>query len=277
MTWVSKFSASLLGMVRSAAEPFRGWRTEYESDRLDLDSALEQVELYLRRGQFQDVIRTVDRLEHDTENTEEIHTHWFGLRGFALDALGDAGAAIDSYEQALERDPANRIALINLATILACGTDEQYLDGARAVDLSRRALKSGGEQDWQSWQCLASALARTGEFPAAEVALARGRALVPPDLEWRVERLAGFVGRGEAFTLSREELATRHSDLAPPAAPRPGTAWLAFLAMALLAFVIDCLSALPPGGSWIPPLLSGILLAIVFGGWRVSRHRDSKV
>lgn len=187
----------------------RSPRAIHESDRLDLDAALQSVPLYLTRGDFQDVIRVVDRLEDTAGGPREVSPSWFVYRALAQDACGDIEAAIRSYGLALECDPEHTIALVNLATILACSPDDRYHDAARAVELAQRTCTILGESEWAPWQCLASALARRGDFALARSALETARRSAPRNMQWRVDRLAESIAQGKPFTLPREEFVSR--------------------------------------------------------------------
>lgn len=184
-------------------------RPIHESDRLDLDTALQSVPLYLTRGQFQDVIRVVDRLEDTAGSPREVAPSWFVYRALAQDACGDIEAAIRSYGFALECDPEHTIALVNLATILACSPEERYHDASRAVELAQRTCSILGENEWAPWQCLASALARRGDFAMAQSALEKARRSAPHEMQWRIDRLAESIAQETPFTLSREEFVSR--------------------------------------------------------------------
>jgi tetratricopeptide (TPR) repeat protein len=195
----------------------RSPRAIHESDRLDLEAALQSVPLYLTRGQFQDVIRVVNRLEDTAGSPRQVSPSWFIYRALAQDACGDIEAAIRSYGLALEGDPEHTTALVNLATILACSPDDRYHDAARAVELAERTCSINGESEWAPWQCLASALARRGDFALAHSALEKARKSAPRDMQWRVDRLAESIAQEKPFTLSREEFVSRLQGWIPSA------------------------------------------------------------
>ncbi len=88
--------------------------------------------------------------------------------------LGDAFAqkatfreAISHYEKALLIDPDSIFALNNLSWVLATAPDASVRDGARAVELARKANEHSGNANAIFVRTLAAAYAEAGHFPEA--------------------------------------------------------------------------------------------------------------
>jgi spermidine synthase len=123
--------------------------------------------------------------------------------GSALAAQGKTAEAIDNLSRAVRLDPDYVKALNSLAWILATGSDSRYRDGARAVELARRACELTGYKHPLLMDTLAAAYAEAGEFDRARetaqraISLARsaGRSQWAQDIETRLE----LYNRGLAF------------------------------------------------------------------------------
>jgi tetratricopeptide (TPR) repeat protein len=83
--------------------------------------------------------------------------------GNALAQLGRAREAVGQYEAALQLAPDYVQALNNLAWVLAAAPDASLRNGARAVELARRANELSGGQNPMILRTLAAAFAETGE------------------------------------------------------------------------------------------------------------------
>ena len=90
----------------------------------------------------------------------------------ALEKLGRHREAAARYREALAIDQTNPDALNSLAYLLAChpghtGSGDAEADASEAVALARRACTAADDGDPSFLDTLATALAATGDFPAA--------------------------------------------------------------------------------------------------------------
>lgn len=85
---------------------------------------------------------------------------------------GDLEGALGAFEDALAADPELRPALVNLASLLASAPREDLRDGARALDLARRAGLAGASEA-VVLDLEAMALAELGRFEEADLAATR--------------------------------------------------------------------------------------------------------
>ena len=75
--------------------------------------------------------------------------------------------AITEYQQALKVAPQNRLAMNNLAWLLATSSDASIRDGARAVALAREAVQLSTDEDPNFLRTLAAAYAESDRFSEA--------------------------------------------------------------------------------------------------------------
>jgi tetratricopeptide (TPR) repeat protein len=133
-----------------------------------------------------------------------------------LAQLGRAGEAVSQYEKALQLAPDYVQALNNLAWVLAAAPDVSLRNGARAVELARRANGLTGGQNPMMLGTLAVAYAGTGNY--AEAIATVQRAL----------QFAGGPGNGAVAGALRSQLALYQAGLpyrdatlaAPGSSPR---------------------------------------------------------
>jgi len=134
----------------------------------------------------------------------------------ALVRLGRAGEAVSQYEKSLRLEPDDVQALNNLAWVLAAAPDASLGDGARAVELARRADELSGGQNPMVLGTLAVAYAGAGKFGQAIATVQRA---LP---------LAGGPGDAALAEALRSQLALYQAGLpvrdaslaAPGSAPR---------------------------------------------------------
>jgi protein O-mannosyl-transferase len=88
--------------------------------------------------------------------------------GVALMQMGRVAEAISQYRQALEIEPDNAKALNNLAWLLATSSDASLRDGAKALELARRANALTGGANPGILHTLAAAFAEVGQFDDAK-------------------------------------------------------------------------------------------------------------
>ena len=87
--------------------------------------------------------------------------------GMALGDLGRSEDALEHFSEALRLQPDNVSFLWQTAWILATSPDSSVRDGARAVELARKAVELSQRQELHALDALAAALAETGQFAAA--------------------------------------------------------------------------------------------------------------
>lgn len=123
--------------------------------------------------------------------------YWRALTRLRLGRPRDARADL---EEGLRLAPGTLLLESTLARLLATSRDPEVRDGARALDLARRALAA--PPAWESRRTLAQALAETGAFAAAvdeqARALAEARQLGAP-----AELLASLEAEGREYAAGR--------------------------------------------------------------------------
>jgi len=87
--------------------------------------------------------------------------------GTAFGRKGMLRKAITEYQQALQVAPQNRLAMNNLAWLLATSSDASNRDGTRAVALAREAIQLSSDVDPNFLRTLAAAYAEIGRFSEA--------------------------------------------------------------------------------------------------------------
>jgi Flp pilus assembly protein TadD len=90
-----------------------------------------------------------------------------GSLGIAFRKKGMLREAITEYQQALKVAPQNRLAMNNLAWLLATSSDASSRDGTRAVALAREAIQLSSDVDPNFLRTLAAAYAECGRFSEA--------------------------------------------------------------------------------------------------------------
>jgi tetratricopeptide (TPR) repeat protein len=119
--------------------------------------------LYLMARQPREAIRRFTRaLEIDEE-------HFPSRRGRsdARISIGDHAAALTDLERALEQRPDDSGVLNNLAWLLATSPDDAIRDGARAIELAKKACEETEWEESHIISTLAAAYAEAGDFDSA--------------------------------------------------------------------------------------------------------------
>ena len=94
-----------------------------------------------------------------------------------LSQTGGLREAINEWDKTLRIDPNNLEAQCNLAWVLATSSDASVRDGAKAVQLTEKAIKLSGGQNARIWRLAAAAQAEAGRFPEAIKAAQNGIAI----------------------------------------------------------------------------------------------------
>ncbi len=113
-------------------------------------------------------------------------------RGYAYSRLRQFRLARADYEKALEIDPDDFVAHNNLAWLLATCAEDQYRDGARAIEHANRACELSDSDAWYCLGTLAAAYAEGGDFEEA--------------IHWARESLRGAPERERAACRERVKL-----------------------------------------------------------------------
>ena len=116
-----------------------------------------------REGKMDDAIAEWRKALAIQPHDAEAHTSL----GTAFGRKGMLREAITEYEQALKVAPQNRLAMNNLAWLLATSSDASIRDGARAVALAREAVQLSSDVDPNPLRTLAAAYAESGRFSEA--------------------------------------------------------------------------------------------------------------
>jgi len=112
-------------------------------------------------------------------------------RGAILLSVGRADAAVEHFERAIKINPEDVYSLERLAWCLATCPEGRLRNGARAVELARRAVRAGGYNEARVLDTLAAAYAEAGRFDKAVAAA--GDALQRAEV--RQKLLAERIGR----------------------------------------------------------------------------------
>lgn len=137
----------------------------------------QQAMIALQGGEPARALRELDRLGPPAREHAEI----LRLRGLALMRLGDAGAAIASLSEAVERWPDDAMTCGQLGAVLAATGD---LDGA--VTLLRRAVALDPDH-YEGWFNLGHALQRLDDARGACDAFGEALRLAPEQADVRVQ------------------------------------------------------------------------------------------
>ena len=133
--------------------------------------------------------------------------------GLILNELGQSEEAVAHLNEAIRLQPDNVPMLRHMAWILATDPDPLIRDGARALELAKKAVDLSQGQDLDALDALAAALAETGQFSAAA------------DVAWQASMAASAQSKSELSTalvgrvrLYRQQLPYHQ----PPKATGPG-------------------------------------------------------
>jgi Flp pilus assembly protein TadD len=116
-----------------------------------------------REGKIDDAIMEWQKALAIQPYDAEAHTSL----GTAFGRKGMLREAITEYQQALKVAPQNRLAMNNLAWLLATSSDASSRDGTRAVALAREAIQLSSDVDPNFLRTLAAAYAECGRFSEA--------------------------------------------------------------------------------------------------------------
>lgn len=133
------------------------------SDPKDSISLLQLAMFYTSQEDYAKAIETFNAvIENDPES-------WMGLRGRA-DAylqLGKHAEAIADYEKASQLAPEEAGILNNLAWVLATSPKDEIRNGARAIEIAKKAAELTDHKAAYILSTLAAAYAESGDFDAA--------------------------------------------------------------------------------------------------------------
>jgi tetratricopeptide (TPR) repeat protein/peroxiredoxin len=118
---------------------------------------------YLRLGEFP---AAVEALRRAVQLDEANLSYRFNL-ATALQAAGEADAAIENYRLVLAKQPEMTAAANNLAWILACNADARVRNPQKARELAELACQKTGYQEPSYLDTLAVAAAAGGDFKTA--------------------------------------------------------------------------------------------------------------
>jgi tetratricopeptide (TPR) repeat protein len=132
---------------------------------------------------------------------ESADSIWATWRGTCHEKLGQWAAAADDYKLALRLDPESEIAMCTLARIYSgCPLDE-FRDGAKAIELAKKACDRREFKDWETISVLASSYAEAGDFATALIYARQTLELAPAgEKSERAQRIEQFE-QGIAYRL----------------------------------------------------------------------------
>jgi len=172
---------------------------------MNLDERLDSIDEMFRGHEFENIVDTINEMVSLYDHPQEIHPEWFVTRGLSEYLISRFSAAVASYETALKIDPDYVGAHINLAYILSCCPDAEFHDVEKAISLGQRCCELTRFHNWSSFQVLAGAHARAGNFTEATNAVEQAFGLVPSDLRWRVSLLQNLIVHRMPYTASIED------------------------------------------------------------------------
>jgi tetratricopeptide (TPR) repeat protein len=139
-------------------------RPDYGDGRYNLGCAL------LKKGEVDEAIAQWQKALVIQPQDGEIYTSL----GNAFFKKGMMKEAIFHYQQALELGPQDAAARNNMAWILATSSDASIRDGAKAVDLAKRAVQLSSGRDPSFLRTLAASYAESRRFSEAILTAERG-------------------------------------------------------------------------------------------------------
>jgi tetratricopeptide (TPR) repeat protein len=117
----------------------------------------------LRTGKIDQALEHVQTALQLNPNYPEAHNNL----AIALSQKGQMREAVAEWNKALAIDPNNLEAECNLGWVLSTFPDSSIRDGARAIDLTQRALQLSGGRNARIWRLAAAAYAEAGQFEDA--------------------------------------------------------------------------------------------------------------
>jgi tetratricopeptide (TPR) repeat protein len=128
---------------------------------------------FLKKGRVAEAMVHYRKLvEIDPENVETRNTV-----GTALIQQGHVKEAVDQWQEVLAIQPENGNAASDLAWVFATCPEDSIRDGARAVELGEKALRTSGGKIAMIYKVLAAAYAENGRFADAIQTAQRGAEL----------------------------------------------------------------------------------------------------
>jgi tetratricopeptide (TPR) repeat protein len=196
-----------------ASEAAAECREVLKSER-DLAQAIVTLGVALAAdGKAEEALPYLERaVEFEPQNAE---AH-FRL-GLALYGRGHAQRAVAQLHEAVHLEPDSVPKLWQTAWILATSADPSVRDGARAVELAKRAIRISDGHDVHSFDALAAGLAEINEFPAAVEAAEKASmvALIGDDggLAEAIEQRAGLYRQGLPYREPGSPAASEQRDV----------------------------------------------------------------
>ncbi len=124
---------------------------------------LQLASLFSADGQTKRAIALVNKLLAD----EADNSNYLRARGDLYLNVGKQAEAIADYEASLKKDADNVGVLNNLAWVLATSPDDKLRNGARAVELAKKAATTTEEKQGHILSTLAAGYAEQGNFDEA--------------------------------------------------------------------------------------------------------------
>lgn len=117
----------------------------------------------LRAGKSNEALEHLQTALRLNPNYPEAHNNL----AIALSQKGQLRDAISEWNKTLGIDPNNLEAQCNLGWVLSTFPDSAIRDGARAIELTQRALRLSGGKNARIWRLAAAAYAEAGQFEEA--------------------------------------------------------------------------------------------------------------
>ena len=118
---------------------------------------------FLKKGQIQEAVAAWTKALQLEPKNPEMHNNL----AVALLQAGRVGAAVAEWQKTLRLEPDKIGTELTLAWILSTSPDAGIRDGARALELSRRAGQISGGRNLMVFRVRAAAYAEIGRFPEA--------------------------------------------------------------------------------------------------------------
>ena len=175
---------------------------DYERAMADYDMALSinpnYADPYNNRGVIWYHKGNYERAIADYSKALDLNPRYadaYSNRGDALFQKGDYKRAVSDCNKALGIDPRHDKAYNQLAWILAVCPDERYRDGAKAIELAKKAVELNPDPDF--YDTLAAAYAEAGRYEEATAIQEKVINLLKK--EGRTEKLAVYIERMNAY------------------------------------------------------------------------------
>ena len=155
--------ANALSQRGQFSEAVSEYKTELENYPSFAEGHNNLANVLLRTGKSQEALEHLQTALHLNPNYPEARNNL----AIALSQKGQLSEAVAEWNKTLAIDPNNLEAQCNLGWVLSTSSDSSIRDGARAIELTQRALRLSGGRNARIWRLAAAAYAEAGQFEDA--------------------------------------------------------------------------------------------------------------